>query len=179
MAIDSSTFLHTEATYIASPNYDDLPSNTTINMLVIHAISLPEGKYGGDDVNKLFCNQLDAEQYPELVGLKVSSHFLIRRDGRLLQYVPINQRAWHAGASEFNGEKNCNDFSLGIELEGSDGDTFTEHQYSQLVALTQSLVNFYPSITRDRIVGHAQIAPGRKWDPGSGFDWQKYFAMLN
>lgn len=182
MAIDPRTYLLTDAHYIPSPNCDAFPETADINLIVIHAISLPAGTYGGDDVVQLFTNQLDClEQtdYEDLAGLKVSSHFFIRRDGQVIQFVPVNQRAWHAGVSEYDGEQNCNDFSIGIELEGSENDEFTEMQYQQLAKLTLKLFKFYPKITQERIVGHSDIAPGRKWDPGNGFNWQKYFALLH
>lgn len=178
MVIDPQTYLLTQAEYIPSPNCDSFPDAAVINLLVVHAISLPAGSYGGDEVIQLFTNQLDGAQYPDLADLKVSSHFFIRREGHIMQFVPVNQRAWHAGVSTFCGQADCNDFSLGIELEGAEDDDFTEQQYQKLATLTQTLLKFYPKITQERIVGHSDIAPGRKWDPGNGFNWQKYFALL-
>lgn len=182
MAVAPQAYLLPDAEYIPSPNCDEFPDLAEISLIVVHAISLPAGQYGGNDVIRLFTNQLGCsknDDYADLAGLKVSSHFFIRRDGELIQFVPLNKRAWHAGVSEFSGQTNCNDFAIGIELEGAENDPFTEQQYQQLASLTQKLFTFYPKITTERIVGHADIAPGRKWDPGNGFNWQKYFALLH
>jgi len=149
--------------------------------LVIHNISLPAGCFGLPYIEQLFLGTLDTEADPsfaELKGLEVSAHFLIRRDGELRQYVSVDQRAWHAGVSNFAGRSGCNDFAVGIELEGTDDSGFTEAQYHKLITLSQSLRLAYPDITKERIVGHSDIAPGRKTDPGPGFDWQRYLQAL-
>jgi len=148
---------------------------------VIHNISLPAGCFGLPYIEQLFLGTLDTEADPsfaELKGLEVSAHFLIRRDGELRQYVSVDQRAWHAGVSNFAGRSGCNDFAVGIELEGTDDSGFTEAQYHKLITLSQSLRLAYPDITKERIVGHSDIAPGRKTDPGPGFDWQRYLQAL-
>jgi AmpD protein len=177
MKIDLETYLLKQVTYLASPNCNDFPELADVNLLVIHCISLPEGQYGGNDVIALFTNELDAlsnVDYVSLKGLKVSAHAFIRRDGSIIQFVPFNKRAWHAGVSSFEGQEGCNDFSIGIELEGTDKDEFTTAQYASLVEVTQALQVLYPAITMERIVGHSDIAPGRKSDPGTGFDWPNF-----
>ncbi|HEY7985686.1 MAG TPA: 1,6-anhydro-N-acetylmuramyl-L-alanine amidase AmpD [Methylophilaceae bacterium] len=159
--------------HILSPNQDTRPEHTAIELLVIHNISLPPSQYGGDGVVQLFTNCLDPEEHPyyrEIYQRKVSAHFFIRRDGTLIQFVACLQRAWHAGASSWQGRENCNDFSIGIELEGSDFETFESKQYEVLNRLIAVLENTYP-ITG--IVGHSDIAPSRKTDPGDFFDWGK------
>ncbi|MGP1716977.1 MAG: 1,6-anhydro-N-acetylmuramyl-L-alanine amidase AmpD [Methylophilus sp.] len=158
---------------IPSPNTDPRPADTGIDMIVIHNISLPPNQFGGPGIVQLFTNQLDASEHPyyaTIAHLKVSSHFLIRRDGELLQFVSCNQRAWHAGVSAWQGRERCNDFSIGIELEGSDECAFNNAQYLTLQALITALQRRYPI---KHIVGHSQIAPGRKTDPGPFFDWQR------
>lgn len=162
------------ARWIASPNCDARPAGTEISLLVIHNISLPPGEYGGNGVIELFTNCLDATAHPYYAGiaqLRVSAHFWIRRDGELIQFVDTGQRAWHAGISRWNGRERCNDFSIGIELEGSDYEPFTDAQYQRLAELTRTLQARYP--LRD-IAGHSDIAPGRKTDPGPFFDWARY-----
>ena len=161
------------AEFIDSPNQDARPDLTDISLVVIHNISLPPQQYGGEGILQLFTNRLDPSAHPyyaEIHQLKVSSHFLIRRDGRLLQFVPCGQRAWHAGASQWQGRERCNDFSVGIELEGSDFDAFEEAQYATLNRLLEAIRQRYPI---RGIVGHSDIAPGRKTDPGPCFDWSK------
>jgi N-acetyl-anhydromuramoyl-L-alanine amidase len=163
---------------IASPNYDHRPPGSTIDLLVIHNISLPPDKFGGPGIAKFFTNQLDTGAHPyyaQLQDVKVSSHFLIRRDGEIVQFVPCRQRAWHAGASSWQGRSRCNDFSIGIELEGSDYVPFTDRQYAALARLTRRLQRVYPIRS---IAGHADIAPGRKTDPGPYFDWPRYRAVI-
>ena len=160
-----------------SPNCDPRPAGTPIDLLVIHNISLPPGEFGGDWIDDLFCNRLDPTAHPyfePIAGVRVSAHLLIRRDGRSIQYVSLEQRAWHAGLSCFQGRERCNDYSIGIELEGTDETPFTEAQYARLVACTHQIRRHYPAITDARIVGHADIAPGRKTDPGPAFDWLRY-----
>jgi AmpD protein len=166
--------------FLASPHCDDRPPGCAVELLVIHAISLPAGHYGGDDVTALFLGRLDCRHpdYAGLTDLRVSAHFFIRRDGRLVQFVPIQRRAWHAGASRFGRRERCNDFSIGVELEGCDLDPFTANQYATLIALTRALRAACPAIGAERIVGHSDIAPGRKTDPGLHFDWARYRAGL-
>lgn len=164
---------------IASPNHDNRPLKQPISLLVIHSISLPPDQFGGPGVRQLFTNTLDCSEHPyyeQLSGLRVSAHFLITRDGRITQFVACSSRAWHAGVSEWQGRARCNDFSIGIELEGSDNVPFEAVQYLSLSRLTRRLLRRYP--IRD-IVGHADIAPGRKTDPGPHFDWQHYFSLIN
>ena len=180
MKIDAHTNLLTSATYIPSPNHGDRSCNT-IDLLVIHGISLPPGEFGGDFIAQLFTNQLDPAVHPyfkEIAHLKVSSHVLIRRDGEVIQFVPFDKRAWHAGQSEFQGRENCNDFSIGIELEGADTVPYQPVQHQKLVQLTNSIMQAYPAINQDRIVGHSEIAPGRKTDPGQAFDWNYFRELL-
>ena len=164
-----------------SPNCDARPLGAVVDLLVIHGISLPAGQYGGPHIEALFLNQLDYAahaSFASLQGLRVSAHFLIRRDGELLQFVATSDRAWHAGVSSFQGRTACNDFSVGIELEGCDDEPYEEAQYVQLVALTRSLNASYPGLSSARIVGHSDIAPGRKTDPGPHFDWARYRRAL-
>lgn len=159
-----------------SPNNDDRPDENDINLIVIHNISLPPNEYGGDGIDQLFTNTLDKNEHPyyaEIHELRVSSHLLVRRDGEVVQYVPFHKRAWHAGVSEFLGRDICNNFSIGIELEGSDFEAFTESQYTVLKDTISSLLDAYPSLSAKRITGHADIAPGRKTDPGPFFEWQR------
>jgi len=164
-----------------SANCDDRPLDGAIELLVIHGISVPAGEFGEDWIEDLFCNQLDPAAHPsfgELSELRVSAHVLIRRDGSVIQFVPFEKRAWHAGASSFEGRERCNDFSIGIELEGTDDTAYEAAQYQVLVRLTQLLMNVYPGITSSHVVGHCDIAPGRKTDPGASFDWVLFRTML-
>lgn len=166
---------------IISPNSDPRPSGTDIDMLVIHSISLPPGKFGGGYIERLFTNTLPVEHHPcfvELAQLRVSAHILIDRAGVLTQYVPFNQRAWHAGISEFAGRKNCNDYSIGVELEGCDDKEFTPVQYTVLVQLISAIMRHWSQITKQRIVGHCHIATDRKTDPGPRFDWNNFYTSL-
>ena len=177
MLINTSGYLD-NALFIASPNFDERPSDCRISLLVIHNISLPPEEFSGDGVIKLFTNQLDPAAhpyYPSIQSLKVSAHFFIRRNGTIIQFVSCNKRAWHAGESCWHGKTRCNDFSIGIELEGSDNLPFTDAQYIVLTELTMTLRKDYP-ITD--IVGHSDIAPGRKTDPGPHFDWDNYHTLL-
>lgn len=170
-----------EAIWTPSPNFGPRPDPEDISLLVIHNISLPPGQYGTGCVSRFFCNELDATEHPyfeEIADLQVSSHLLIERDGTLVQFVPFTGRAWHAGRSEFAGRPECNDYSIGIELEGTDTDPYTDKQYDVLVEVTEALMRSYPAITVGRITGHEHIAPGRKTDPGPAFDWQKYRNLL-
>jgi N-acetyl-anhydromuramoyl-L-alanine amidase len=162
------------ARYVASPNSDERPIGETITLLVIHNISLPPGEFGSDGIERLFTNALDTATHPyyrTLAGVRVSAHFLIRRSGELLQFVPCAKRAWHAGESSWRGRSRCNDFSIGIELEGVDDLRYTEPQYRQLAELARWLRSAYP-ITD--IAGHSDIAPSRKTDPGPSFDWWRF-----
>ena len=164
--------------YRPSPNCDERPPGEPIRLLVIHAISLPPGRFGGDGIACLFANSLDPEQHPyyrQIQALRVSAHFLIRRRGELIQFVPCAKRAWHAGASQWRSRERCNDFSIGVELEGSDERPFTAPQYRRLAALTEVLRHSYPI---EDVVGHSDIAPGRKTDPGPFFDWARFRCML-
>ncbi|MDN3638995.1 1,6-anhydro-N-acetylmuramyl-L-alanine amidase AmpD [Simiduia curdlanivorans] len=166
---------------LASPNFNDRPQGVEPSLLVIHNISLPPDNFGGTDVEALFLNKLDWAAHPyyrEIEGLQVSAHFYIKRSGQLLQFVPLNRRAWHAGQSVFEGVANCNDYSIGVELEGSDHVPFTDVQYDQLGQLTQAIRALYPNITRARITGHSAISPGRKTDPGPHFDWPRYLSLI-
>lgn len=163
---------------IASANYDQRPPATKIDLLVIHNISLPPGQFGGPGIVKFFTNQLDIDAhtyYQQLKGVKVSAHFLIRRNGEIVQFVSCRQRAWHAGVSSWQGRTRCNDFSIGIELEGSDFVPYTDPQYAALARLTRRLQRSYPIRS---IAGHSDIAPVRKTDPGPYFDWPRYRARL-
>lgn len=166
---------------VPSPNCSDRPLDGDISLLVIHSISLPPGEFGGPHIDALFCNHLDGKAHPyfaDICALKVSAHLLIRRDGSLVQYVPFNLKAWHAGRSSYAGREECNDFSIGIELEGSDDTYFTGIQYEQLAAVSRLLLHHYPALSPERITGHSDIAPGRKTDPGPCFDWVRYREAL-
>lgn len=166
------------ARFISSPNCDERPAGCAIELVVIHHISLPPGEFGGPGIAELFTNRLDPAAHPyyaTIAGRKVSAHFLVRRDGELLQFVPCGKRAWHAGESSWQGRTRCNDFSIGIELEGTDEAPFTDAQYERLAALTRALQPRYPI---RGIAGHSDVAPGRKSDPGPSFDWARYRAMV-
>lgn len=172
MRLDAEGWLD-EAEHIPSPNFDERPQGEIPSLIVIHNISLPPGEFGGNAVEALFCNQLDWNAHPyyqTIQGLTVSAHFFIRRDGALIQFVPCLMRAWHAGASQWRNRERCNDFSIGIELEGSDDTAFTEAQYRRLNALLMGLKAAYPI---QAVTGHSHIAPGRKTDPGPCFEWQR------
>ncbi|MBB3169078.1 1,6-anhydro-N-acetylmuramyl-L-alanine amidase AmpD [Simiduia aestuariiviva] len=164
-----------------SPNFNERPAGADISLLVIHNISLPPGQFGGDAVEQLFCNALDCSAHPyyqKLKGLRVSSHLYIRRSGELVQFVPLNLRAWHAGESSFEGRPNCNDYAIGIELEGTDETPYSQSQYDVLAVVTKELLRRYPMLMPERIVGHSDIAPERKTDPGQAFDWAYYTSLL-
>ncbi len=166
------------ALQISSPNQDERPEGAEVSLLVVHNISLPPGEFGGPGVVDLFLNRLQFHTHPYyqgLRGLEVSSHFLIRRDGELIQFVPCERRAWHAGASHWRGRERCNDFSVGIELEGSDEVDFTDAQYAEVARLTRDLCARYPI---QDIAGHSDIAPERKTDPGPCFDWARYRSLI-
>lgn len=164
-----------------SPNFNARPADAVISLLVIHNISLPPGEFGTGYVDAFFCNTLNPAQHPyfaTIADLKVSAHLFIDRAGAVTQFVSFSERAWHAGASSFNGVVNCNDYSIGIELEGVDDIAYTDAQYTALTHVTQVLLEEFPALTRDRIAGHEQIAPGRKTDPGPAFDWAHYHRLL-
>jgi len=166
---------------VASPNCDERPADTTIDLLVVHCISLPPGEFGGGNIDALFTNTLDPAAHPyyrEIAGLRVSAHLLIDRLGCITQYVSLNDRAWHAGVSSFQGREACNDFSIGIELEGCDDVPYAAEQYQTLATVTRLLQAQYPALTADNIAGHSDIAPGRKTDPGPVFDWPYYHYLL-
>lgn len=166
---------------LPSPNYDARPDADDISLLVIHCISLPPEQFGGEYIDQLFCNCLNPDAHPYFQAIyqqKVSAHLLIRRNGELVQYVAFDQRAWHAGVSEYLGRQRCNDFSIGIELEGSVNQPYNEAQYIQLAEVTKLLLANYPKLNRQRIAGHSDIAPGRKDDPGPWFSWQKFYDLL-
>jgi len=180
--IDPKTHLLIPAQFISSPHCDNRPAETKIDLLVIHGISLPPGQFGGEAITDLFMGQINAQAHPyyeQIVGLRVSAHVLIRREGEVIQYVPFDKRAWHAGVSNFQGQNHCNDFSIGIELEGEDTVPYEPVQYQQLAHLTRVLMQFYPAITQKRIVGHSEVAPGRKTDPGPAFNWKLFFTLLS
>jgi len=162
--------------HVPSPHFDCRPEDETPSLLVVHNISLPPGEFGGPWIDALFTGTLDANAHPYFAGiahLRVSAHCLIRRDGEIVQYVPFDKRAWHAGISLYDGRERCNDFSIGIELEGTDTLPYTDAQYQQLTAITHTLIHVYPAIA-DHMTGHSDIAPGRKTDPGPVFDWSRF-----
>lgn len=165
---------------VPSPHYDCRPDDETPYLLVVHNISLPPGEFGGPWIDALFSGTLDPNAHPFFAGiahLRVSAHCLIRRDGEIVQYVPFDKRAWHAGISCYHGRERCNDFSIGIELEGTDTLAYSEEQYRQLAAVTRQLIALYPDIAK-HMTGHSDIAPGRKTDPGPAFDWEKFRGLL-
>ena len=164
-----------------SPNSNERPEPGDISLLVIHGISLPPGEFGNRCIHEFFCNGLDWDSHPyfgQLRGQQVSAHLLVDRNGGVTQFMPLEARAWHAGQSRFEGRDNCNDFSIGIELEGTDDRAYTDDQYRSLAAVTWQLMARWPAITLDRIVGHSDIAPGRKTDPGPAFQWDRYRELI-
>lgn len=182
LKIDSATGLLTGARQVLSPHCDARPAGTVAELLVVHGISLPPGEFGGPWIDRLFTGTLPPEAHPyfrELAATRLSAHALVRRDGAIVQYVPFGERAWHAGASQYRGRSTCNDFSVGVELEGTDDTPYTEAQYQQLAALAAALLAAYASLSAEHIVGHSDIAPGRKTDPGAAFDWPRFRALLS
>ncbi len=174
MNLDIETGLLAQARHLPSPNQDERPAGCVPELLVIHSISLPPGEFGGPWIERLFTNELEPSAHPyfaDIADLKVSAHLLIRRDGELVQFVPFHRRAWHAGESCYEDRERCNDFSIGIEMEGAEEGDFTYRQYAALVEVVATLDENYPGISPERIAGHSDIAPGRKRDPGPGFDW--------
>jgi AmpD protein len=179
--IDPASHRLRGAHQVDSPNFDERPADCGPELIVIHGISLPPGCYGGTAIDRLFTNCLDPCEHPyfeAIAGRKVSSHLLIRRDGEVVQFVPFDKRAWHAGESCFRGRRACNDFSIGIELEGQDEEPYTAVQYERLSEAVKALVRTYPGLTLQGIAGHSDIAPGRKTDPGPAFDWAGFRQRL-
>ena len=171
-----------QAEFIESPNFSERPEGVDPSLIVVHNISLPPGRFGGDFIKQFFVNSLNSELHPyfkEISDLRVSSHLLIERDGNIIQFVEFNKSAWHAGVSEYEGQKDCNDFSIGIELEGTDSDPYQDIQYSILSGISACLMGSYLEINKERIIGHADIAPDRKTDPGDSFDWLRFRDSLN
>ena len=180
ISIDESGWM-TPARHCCSPNFGSRPAGVDISLLVIHNISLPPGQFGNGWVEKFFTNQLDPSAHPyfaTIASMQVSSHVLISRTGELVQFVSFNDRAWHAGRSCFAGIDECNDYGIGIELEGTDTLAYTDEQYQALACVTEALLDYFPALTLARITGHCDIAPGRKTDPGEAFDWDKYYSQL-
>ena len=165
-----------------SPNQDARPAGVEPELVVLHGISLPPGQFGGDEIEALFANTLDHDAHPyfdEIRGLQVSAHLLVRRDGTVIQFVPMTERAWHAGESCFRGDQHCNDYSIGIELEGEDETPYDDRQYTALQAILRAVFDAYPRITAREVAGHCDIAPGRKSDPGPAFDWLRLYDGLS
>lgn len=176
MRVDAATGLLIGVRQVLSPFHDARPSGVVPDLVVLHGISLPPGEFGGPWIARLFTGNLPADAHPEFrdrAGLRVSAHVLIRRDGEPVQFVPFTERAWHAGKSVWEGREACNDFSIGIELEGTDETAYEDAQYATLDQLLPLLMSAYPAITPRRIVGHSDVAPGRKTDPGPSFDWSR------
>ena len=174
MRVDLKSGLLRGARQIASPNFDSRPAGVEADLIVVHGISLPPGEFGGPWIDRLFTNTLPAEAHPyfaEVCAMRVSSHLVVSRDGAVAQYVSFGQRAWHAGISVYEGRQACNDFSIGVELEGTDTLPYEPAQYGALAKVVAALCRAYPRLSADRIVGHSDIAPGRKTDPGPAFDW--------
>ncbi|MCZ6471638.1 MAG: 1,6-anhydro-N-acetylmuramyl-L-alanine amidase AmpD [Gammaproteobacteria bacterium] len=180
LTIDDTGWLQT-VEVMQSPNCDARPDNSEIKLIVIHGISLPPAEFGGGYIQQFFCNRLDVgahEYFSSICELLVSAHCLIERDGKMVQFVSFLDRAWHAGDSNWHGEQGCNDFSVGIELEGTDDLSYTDQQYLALNSLISSLLARYPGIDAESLCGHSDISPGRKTDPGPAFDWQKLSRFL-
>jgi len=178
---DETRHLLVPVRYEASPHCDERPIGMAIDTVIIHGISLPPGQFGGEVICQFFCGQLDFNAYPSLDWLqkvRVSAHVLIKRNGEIIQFVPFNKRAWHAGQSNFDGRAQCNDFSIGIELEGTDFLPYEDIQYEQLAAIVRLLMTQYPHINHQRIVGHSDVAPGRKSDPGHYFNWDVFRGLI-
>jgi AmpD protein len=174
LRVDAASGRLLGARQVDSPNCDDRPPGQVPELLVVHGISLPPGEFGGPWIDALFTNGLPADRHPyfaTVAGLRVSAHLLVARDGSVVQYVPFQRRAWHAGASQWRGRERCNDFSIGIELEGTDATAYTPAQYDVLARIVAELCCAYPTLSADAVVGHSDVAPGRKSDPGIAFDW--------
>jgi AmpD protein len=181
MNIDPATGLLVGVRQVLSTHFDGRPANVEPELIVVHGISLPPAEFGGPWIDRLFTGNLppDAHPYFSQIRGRVSAHVVIRRDGQVIQYVPFGARAWHAGKSEYRGRPGCNDFSIGIELEGTDEIAYTDAQYDQLAPLVDALLKTYPSLSSSHIAGHSDIAPGRKTDPGPAFDWGRFREMLD
>ena len=182
LTLDSNEQWLNEVRRVASPNCDERPAGSEISLVVMHGISLPPKQYGGPYIDQLFTNTLDPQEHPyfaEIVALRVSSHLLIDRKGQLTQYVSLQDRAWHAGQSEYQGRQNCNDFSIGIELEGCDDQSYEKCQYEIAASVVKLLMRHFPGIGQQDVVGHCDIAPGRKTDPGEAFDWKGFRTLLS
>ena len=182
LSVDPVTGLLSPARYLPSPNCDRRPAGQFPELLVVHGISLPAGHFGGPWIDALFTNALSGDEHPsfsELAGLRVSAHALVRRNGEIVQYVPFDRRAWHAGRSSWLGRSACNDYSVGIEVEGSDSTGYESAQYTMLARLVAALCLAYPTLSSQRIVGHSDVAPGRKSDPGIAFDWPLLRALVD
>jgi AmpD protein len=176
MHVDAATGRLRGARQVLSPHHDARPPGQVPELIIVHGISLPPAEFGGPWIDRLFTGGLPVDAHPyfaQIAGLRVSAHLLIDRDGSVTQYVPFQQRAWHAGVSEYRGRAACNDFSIGIELEGADDVPYAPGQYAALAAVIHALLAAYPNLDRDRIVGHSDVAPGRKTDPGLSFDWAR------
>jgi AmpD protein len=174
LKLNPATSLLEPVNYQPSPHHDERPDNMPIDMIVVHGISLPPGEFGSNAIQAFFCGELDTNSHPafaDIAALRVSAHLLIRRTGEIIQFVPFTKRAWHAGESSFQGKTRCNDFSIGIELEGTDHLPYEKVQYHVLSEVISLLRNTWPAITENRVVGHVDIAPSRKTDPGPAFDW--------
>ena len=181
LKIEPATGLLADIRQVLSPFYDARPMGVLPELIVVHGISMPPGEFGGPWIDRLFTGNLSPDAHPffkETSKLRVSAHALIQRDGTIVQYVPFGQRAWHAGQSHYRGRAGCNDFSVGIELEGTGDVPYTDAQYNQLAALVEALVGAYPSLSVDHIAGHSDIAPGRKTDPGPSFEWERWRSIL-
>ena len=182
MEIDAATGWIVGIRRIESPNHDERPPGCEPGLIVVHGISLPPGEFGGTGIDELFCNALEPTKHPyyaQICHLRVSSHALISRTGRVTQYVSFGKRAWHAGESSYCGRESCNDFSIGIELEGEDDVAYDDRQYDTLAAVLDALLRAYPAITPREIAAHSDIAPGRKTDPGPAFDWLRLYDALD
>ena len=167
--------------FVNSPNFNERPENSKISLIVIHSISLPPNVYGNNYVENFFMNKLiisDHDYFQEIEDMRVSSHLYIKRTGEIIQFVPLNMRAWHAGESSYKGIKDCNNYSIGIELEGTDCDVYSNEQYESLIQITRLIIINYPEINKDSIVGHSDVSPVRKTDPGNKFDWSRYLDSL-
>jgi N-acetyl-anhydromuramoyl-L-alanine amidase len=181
LQIEPATGLLAGVRQVLSPHFDARPKGMTPDLIVVHGISLPAGEFGGPWIDRLFAGNLPADAHPsfrETSTLRVSAHAVVRRDGTITQYVPFGMRAWHAGHSEYNGRSGCNDFSIGIELEGTDQTPYTDAQYETLATLVRALLTSYPTLSAEHIVGHCDVAPGRKTDPGPAFDWPRWRRLL-
>lgn len=181
LQIEPATGILAGARQVLSPHFDARPPGVAPELIVVHGISLPPGEFGGPWIDRLFAGDLPSDAHPffrDTAALRVSAHAVIRRDGSITQYVPFGLRAWHAGQSQYQGRSGCNDFSIGIELEGTDTTPYTDAQYESLAALARALLATYPTLAADRITGHSDIAPGRKTDPGPAFDWDRWRRVL-